>query len=186
MKRSMQKGFTLIELMIVVAIIGILAAVALPAYQDYTIRARVSEGVALASGAKTMVGENSATAVELAATRTTWNAQSNNLGAVSKYVTSVLITDLTGEVVVTFNAANVGNIAANSALVYTPYVQTGAAGANGPVAFTVNFIATPPATGTVDWGCASATNAVSAARFLPVITAAAVPMLAKYAPGECR
>ncbi|MDM0035954.1 pilin [Variovorax sp. J22P271] len=61
MARNVQKGFTLIELMIVVAIIGILAAVALPAYQDYTKRARVSEGLGLASGAKTAVAEYYAT-----------------------------------------------------------------------------------------------------------------------------
>ncbi len=58
MKRSMQKGFTLIELMIVVAIIGILAAVALPAYQDYTVRAKVSEVVLAAASAKTAVAES--------------------------------------------------------------------------------------------------------------------------------
>ena len=57
MKKT-QQGFTLIELMIVVAIIGILAAIALPAYQDYTIRAKVSEGVIVASGAKATVAEN--------------------------------------------------------------------------------------------------------------------------------
>ena len=97
MKRSMQKiqkGFTLIELMIVVAIIGILAAVALPAYQDYTIRAKVAEGVVLASGAKLAVAENAANG---AAFRTGWAApvETNN-------VKSVEVDDVTGKVTVTF------------------------------------------------------------------------------------
>jgi type IV pilus assembly protein PilA len=56
--KKVQQGFTLIELMIVVAIIGILAAIAIPAYQDYTIRAQVSEGLSLASGAKAAVSES--------------------------------------------------------------------------------------------------------------------------------
>ncbi|MDC0661782.1 pilin [Marinobacter sp. SS21] len=55
--KKVQQGFTLIELMIVVAIIGILAAVAIPAYQDYTVRTKVSEGLSLAAGAKTAVAE---------------------------------------------------------------------------------------------------------------------------------
>jgi type IV pilus assembly protein PilA len=86
MKRSMQKmqkGFTLIELMIVVAIIGILAAVALPAYQDYTVRAKVSEVILAASSAKTAVAEAGQANGSIAAASITVATQT------SKYVESV-------------------------------------------------------------------------------------------------
>jgi type IV pilus assembly protein PilA len=104
MKAQMQKGFTLIELMIVVAIIGILAAVAIPAYTDYTARAKVTEAVGALAAAKTSVSEYYISQGEMPANAT---AAGINTGGLGDYVTSVAYTKTSatvGEVEVTLTS----------------------------------------------------------------------------------
>ena len=95
--KQLQKGFTLIELMIVVAIIGILAAVALPAYQDYTVRAKVTEGLSLAGSAKTAIAENAANGTAFTLGYSTISSTVN--------VSTITIADATGELTITYTAA---------------------------------------------------------------------------------
>ncbi|HMH28191.1 MAG TPA: pilin [Steroidobacteraceae bacterium] len=167
MLKKVQQGFTLIELMIVVAIIGILAAIAIPAYQDYTIRAKVTEGIGLADAAKTAVSEayQSADLAGVAALGLGW------ISTPTKYVDGVTING-TGVVTVTYS--NVVPQINGQTLKLTPYINV----AGAPTLLAAGL------SGNMDWGCATLTNASATANGL--LNAVKGTLVARYTPTTCK
>jgi len=160
--KKVQQGFTLIELMIVIAIIGILAAIALPAYQDYTVRAKVSEGAIAASALKVGVTEMFADSgvAGLATYNGTIAADQANL--VTDKITAVAVNAATGEVTITLGG--IPQLGANNVIAYMPQIA-GAA------------ISDANSTGSISWICSANPGAG-----VPANTT----ILPKFLPANCR
>ena len=189
MKKTLQKGFTLIELMIVVAIIGILAAVALPAYQDYTARSRVTEGMTLAAEAKSTVMDNAANATPAAVGGLGAGYPTNAAagGALTPCNAAGTCTQFVGDGA-GVGSPNVLSLAINTAngnILISFSTRIAPAGSNGlflvPSANNAVLAVGTRATGAIVWTCFAAGRPTAGAIANPGAT-----LPTNLAPAECR
>lgn len=166
---TMQKGFTLIELMIVVAIIGILAAVALPAYQDYTVRAKVSEGILAASSCRTAVTE-AVDAGNIPTGTNSWGCEQGGTTAATKYVQEIAVSKTgaaVGQIRVTLTGDASLKNAANLNIYMTPTTDT--AGTTPLTITTISGTTTNTATSALikSWSCGLIAADSAKQKYLP-------------------
>jgi type IV pilus assembly protein PilA len=164
------KGFTLIELMIVVAIIGLLAAIAIPAYNAYRIRSQVTEGLSLASATQVAVEEAWSTGgpPQLAALSASY------VSPQSKWVNSIQIDPTLGLVVVNFNVDAIPEMAGNrNVLTLTPSIHKANLAADSP-------------NSPIDWACASETGGLATSQGLPNNPNPASGIPSNYVPSNCQ
>lgn len=186
MNKQVQRGFTLIELMVVVGIVAILAAIAIPAYSNYTARSKVSEGMSLVASYETAVSDGFSQGGNALTTAVdAWNAGEG--AAPSQFVQTIQGNDTNGQVTIQYNPTTVGGPLSATAenILMQPFVVTGTVAA--PVYTALDAALAAGTTGPIVWACSSGSNPPGNTLAVATgLTAAGNGVPATVAPANCR